>query len=225
MEVWGVFSRVVFAVQGTQNGRDTNASATPPPANQHNSRKNTSSHICTQALGRLLMCVLACVSSPQIRRVRVRTKYVNPCSPWMYFIHAMMIVLYVRQTLQPPNPRLLPDFAMNTKAGYYCPPGESASPSLDATLVACGNPTVFCPEGSVEPVPVRAGFYSVGGGSEGTTRVSQVSLGHIPGRGVLHFRRPFASKCGAEGTLSWWGGGSVPRHMYDCRARDLSRSV
>ncbi|CAM9410937.1 unnamed protein product [Ectocarpus sp. 12 AP-2014] len=60
------------------------------------------------------------------------------------------------------------------KAGYYCPPGESASPSLAAALVACGNPTVFCPEGSVEPVPVRAGFYSVGGGLEGNTRVSQV---------------------------------------------------
>ncbi|CAB1097353.1 unnamed protein product [Ectocarpus sp. CCAP 1310/34] len=76
---------------------------------------------------------------------------------------------------KPPNPRLLPDVAMNTKAGYYCPPGESASPSLAAALVACGNPTVFCPEGSVEPVPVRAGFYSVGGGSEGNTRVSQAS--------------------------------------------------
>lgn len=66
------------------------------------------------------------------------------------------------------------DSYQNTpKAGYYCP-GDNASPSVVATLTKCGSPTVYCPEGSVDPTPVRAGFYSVGGGSDGATRVSQV---------------------------------------------------
>lgn len=58
------------------------------------------------------------------------------------------------------------------QAGYYCP-GESTTL---ATPVACGSPTVFCPAGSTEPVPVNAGYYSVGGGSDGTMRSSQVSV-------------------------------------------------
>lgn len=58
------------------------------------------------------------------------------------------------------------------QAGYYCP-GESTTM---ATPVVCGSPTVFCPEGSIKPVPVNAGYYSVGGGSDGTTRSSQVSV-------------------------------------------------
>eukprot|EP00752_Nemacystus_decipiens_P010517 g9365.t1 len=56
------------------------------------------------------------------------------------------------------------------KAGFYCP-GESTTM---ATPVVCGSPTVFCPAGSTNPVPVSAGYYSVGGGSDGTTRSSQV---------------------------------------------------
>lgn len=35
---------------------------------------------------------------------------------------------------------------------------------------------MFCPEGSTEPVSVQAGYYSVGGGPEGTTRTAQVSI-------------------------------------------------
>ncbi|CAM9909449.1 unnamed protein product, partial [Hapterophycus canaliculatus] len=56
---------------------------------------------------------------------------------------------------------------------YYCP-GDNASPSVAATLHKCGSPDVYCSEGSVYPAPVRAGFYSLGGGSAGATRVSQV---------------------------------------------------
>ncbi|GBG24702.1 Protein O-linked-mannose beta-1,2-N-acetylglucosaminyltransferase 1 [Hondaea fermentalgiana] len=40
-------------------------------------------------------------------------------------------------------------------AGYYCP---AASASSKAN--ACGSASVYCPEGSAEPVPVDEGFYS-----------------------------------------------------------------
>ena len=56
--------------------------------------------------------------------------------------------------------------------GYYCPEVGTTT----ANLVECGDPTVFCPEGSNKPVPVAAGYYSVGGGSDGVTRSSQVNL-------------------------------------------------
>lgn len=60
------------------------------------------------------------------------------------------------------------------QAGYYCPGEQNASPSLIATLLECGNSALFCPLGSVEPRTVGVGYYSVGGGSDGTTRDSQV---------------------------------------------------
>ncbi|CAM9924988.1 unnamed protein product, partial [Laminaria digitata] len=59
------------------------------------------------------------------------------------------------------------------KAGYYCP-GQNSSPSVIAALLECGNPDLFCPLGSTEPRTVGVGYYSMGGGSDGTTRDSQV---------------------------------------------------
>lgn len=72
--------------------------------------------------------------------------------------------------LDPPPPVL-------QQAGYFCPEVGTTT----ANLVECGSPTVFCPEGSTRPVPVAAGYYSVGGGSEGTTRSSQVNVDGVGG--------------------------------------------
>lgn len=60
------------------------------------------------------------------------------------------------------------------QAGYYCPGKKNTSPSLVAAFLECGNPALFCPPGSVQPRTVGVGYYSVGGGSDGTTRDSQV---------------------------------------------------
>ncbi|CAM9593374.1 unnamed protein product, partial [Ascophyllum nodosum] len=59
------------------------------------------------------------------------------------------------------------------KAGYYFPLQANSGPSIVSTPLECGNPGLFCPAGSVEPKTVGVGFYSVGGGLDGTTRVSQ----------------------------------------------------
>jgi len=40
--------------------------------------------------------------------------------------------------------------------GYYCPPG-----STRADQRRCGGVHVFCPQGSPEPLPVSAGYYTV----------------------------------------------------------------
>ena len=41
--------------------------------------------------------------------------------------------------------------------GYYCPVG-----SVSATEKECGDASVYCPSGSVEPLPVTNGYYSIG---------------------------------------------------------------
>lgn len=45
---------------------------------------------------------------------------------------------------------------------------------MTASPNECGTPEAFCPRGSTAPVPVSVGYYSVGGGADGKTRVSQV---------------------------------------------------
>jgi len=53
--------------------------------------------------------------------------------------------------------------------GHYCPAGSAV-----ATATRCGGPNdVFCPLGAGEPMPVHAGYYTVGGGSDGTTRSAE----------------------------------------------------
>ena len=43
-------------------------------------------------------------------------------------------------------------------AGYFCPTGSASN-----RAVACGNSSVYCPDGVGEPVVVDEGYYAVGG--------------------------------------------------------------
>lgn len=47
------------------------------------------------------------------------------------------------------------------RPGYYCP-----EESRSATAIACGDASVYCPEGSPAPIPVSEGFYSAGSAME-----------------------------------------------------------
>lgn len=53
-----------------------------------------------------------------------------------------------------------------------CPKGHYCNSTGMTEPFVCGNPNVYCPEGSVEPKLVTRGFYSIGGGSN-TTRQDQ----------------------------------------------------
>ncbi len=48
-----------------------------------------------------------------------------------------------------------PDCDGPCRGGFYCPAG-----AIRATQLRCGGPHVFCPVGSPEPKPVRAGYYT-----------------------------------------------------------------
>ena len=54
-------------------------------------------------------------------------------------------------------------------AGYYCPIG-----SVSGNQHPCGSPSVYCPSGSIEPVSVRDGYYSIGGSGSHLTHTSEV---------------------------------------------------
>jgi hypothetical protein len=53
--------------------------------------------------------------------------------------------------------------------GYYCPTG-----TIHSQEHSCGNPEVYCPLGSSQPLTVSPGYYSVGGSADETTRFDQM---------------------------------------------------
>ncbi|CAN0073404.1 unnamed protein product, partial [Phaeothamnion confervicola] len=53
--------------------------------------------------------------------------------------------------------------------GFFCPEA-----SIEARKHPCGHAAVYCPGGTALPLPVMAGFYTVGGSNDGTTRTAQV---------------------------------------------------
>lgn len=69
--------------------------------------------------------------------------------------------------------------------GYYCPsyleplpqaPSYTVwprQPQLNATAYICGDNNYYCPRGSVYPLEVNAGWYSIGGNADNRTRFSQ----------------------------------------------------
>ena len=63
--------------------------------------------------------------------------------------------------------------------GYQCPTPGLSSP------IECGDLSVYCEEGSVEPTPVLKGYYSIGGTN--TTRTAQViaPLGYYATNGLV----------------------------------------
>ena len=76
--------------------------------------------------------------------------------------------------------------------GYYCPPG-----STHVDQHRCGGVHVFCPQGSHEPIPVSAGYYTVS-----ASRVSidprELRLGEGIGRGARAPGGGGSSRTGAE---------------------------
>mmetsp|Transcript_22905 Transcript_22905/g.47502 ORF Transcript_22905/g.47502 Transcript_22905/m.47502 type:complete len:806 (-) Transcript_22905:6-2423(-) len=54
-------------------------------------------------------------------------------------------------------------------AGFYCNPGTSDA----SQMIACGSVDVFCPEGSVAPTAVDAGYYTIGDTADVTKRTGE----------------------------------------------------
>ena len=73
--------------------------------------------------------------------------------------------------------------------GYYCPAGSTAS------VLQCGNASVFCPAGSGSPLAVGDGYYT-SGGSDIFTRTNRLMCpsptensglaSYCPGDGLVH---------------------------------------
>ncbi len=59
------------------------------------------------------------------------------------------------------------------EAGYFCPIG-----SVTKRHSNCSSPAVFCPEGSVEPLPVHEGYYTIGGDEQHRWDEVRCELGH-----------------------------------------------
>ena len=65
------------------------------------------------------------------------------------------------------------------RVGYFCESGSSYERQFP-----CGDPNVYCPQGSTVPIPVSQGYLSTGGGE--TTRESEaiVERGHYASGGI-----------------------------------------
>ena len=67
-----------------------------------------------------------------------------------------------------------------------CPKGHYCTATGMSEPLVCGNSTVFCREGSIEPQPVTEGFYSVGGSSNATRAEETIApKGHFAKDGIL----------------------------------------
>jgi hypothetical protein len=65
--------------------------------------------------------------------------------------------------------------------GYLCPEGSTAP-----NEIMCGDPNKYCPANSHIPVPVVAGFYSVGGDESTRSSQEQAPPGYFAFDGILY---------------------------------------
>lgn len=68
--------------------------------------------------------------------------------------------------------------------GFYCPNYGSANG------IPCGNASVYCPEGSIEPAKVSLGYYSIGEGLDKSTEQHVAPVGWYAMDGILFPCRP-----------------------------------
>lgn len=65
-------------------------------------------------------------------------------------------------------------------AGFYCPREGMTSP------IECGDASVFCDEGSIQPQPVSEGYYTVEGSNKRRSGQEIAPLGHYAKDGLLY---------------------------------------